>query len=106
MLALSEAAVDRVNEHLKQLGFSGVRDPSLAGQVGPQQQSLPSSEHLALQSDLVSMEKGTMKNKTTTELLSLCIGDLVTYKTQVGSEITLEDIQGIADFLLEKGWIK
>jgi hypothetical protein len=111
MLALSEAVIDRIDQHFKQLGMDGLRDQMLGGQVGPASQMLPEGlRHLALpntqelppETEAIS----ALPLKDETELKSLLIGDLVTYKTLNSSEISLDEIQALADYLLEKGWMR
>lgn len=113
MLALSEAVIDRVDEHFKQLGLDGLRDQMLGGQVGAAAQILPEGlKHLALPSNqgsrVMPLEDpiAALPAKDGDELKSLLIGDLVTYKTINSSDITLEEIQNLTFYLLDKGWIK
>jgi len=113
MLALSEAVIDRIDEHFKQLGVGGLRDQMLGGQVGAAMEMLPKGlRHLALPStniDLIeplSEESPALPLKDDSEVKSLLIGDLVTYKTLNSSEITLDEIQALADYLLDKGWLR
>ena len=99
MLALQEAAYDRLDEHFRQLGVEGgIRNALLAGQISDLKQ-LPGSEPLALTSDLIP-------RKSVEDLHSLLLGDLVTYKALHGSILELDEIQAIAKFLLEKNWIR
>jgi hypothetical protein len=82
MLALSEAAVDRLHQ----------------GLPGSFQSSLPGSNLKALStSDQPAL---SAPEKSQEELESLLIGDLVTAK----AGLTLEEIQPLATYLLSKGW--
>jgi len=121
MLALSEAVIDRLDQHLKQLGLDGLRDQMLGGQVGPALSLLPEGlRHLVAlpnsdpntnpQSDPNTNPQfealPALPLKDEAELKSLLIGDLVTFKTLNNSEITLDEIQSLADYLLDKSWTR
>ena len=107
MLALSEAVIDRIDEHFKQLGLDGLRDQMLGGQVGPAMQMLPEGlRHLALPNSGSVEPIIPLPLKDEADLKSLLIGDLVTYKTLNSSEISLDEIQALVDYLLDKGWMK
>lgn len=110
MLALSEAVIDRVDQHFKQLGLEGLRDQMLGGQVGPALSMLPENlKHLALPNTInptTIPETPALSLKDDAELKSLLIGDLVTYKTLNDSEITLDEIQSLVTYLLDKGWMR
>jgi hypothetical protein len=101
MLALQEAAMDRLDERFRQLGIdSGLRDQMLAGQI---------SDVMKLPGESPQMEPyalETAPKKPLDELKSLLVGDLVQYKLSSNSEISLEELQALADYLLDKDWIK
>jgi len=117
MLALSEAAVDRLDDNLRQVGLEGYRDRilglpgQLAGQLpgqqlpgqlpGPQPQLIP-IEASPTPAELLK----ELPLKSADELMSLLLGDLVTYKSSKESDISLEEIQNLASYLLEKGWFR
>jgi len=103
MLALEEAATDRMREHLKQLGFdSQTQEQIMLGQsntsnINPS--ALPSAVIKALDTE-------SNNTKKPEELKSLLVGDLVQFKLTNSSEITLDEIQALSDYLLSKEWKK
>lgn len=97
MLALQEAAADRLDEHLKQLGFdTNFRTLALGGHFSGED-----LKALTMQTTGVAEE-----SKSTEELTSLLVGDLVKFKLNSNSTISLEEIQSLASFLLERSWRK
>ena len=109
MLALQEAAMDRLDDQLRQLGVdSGIRNQMLAGQVN-EALGLPGIQTalgLPEAQTPLALSTGEATKKTQEELKSLLVGDMVQYKLKNSSDISLEEIQSLTDFLLDKDWHK
>jgi len=114
MMALSEAVIDRIDDHFKQLGLAGLRDRLPGGQVAninmlsaelKQMAALPNSSPNEL--ELHVEPRAIEPPKVDSEMLkALLIGELVTCKTEKSFDLTLEDITFLASYLINKGWMK
>lgn len=103
MLALREAAIDRFDAQLRDSLGSGIREKLLAGQI-TEAFGLPGGTLMpALEG---SSQTPKDNSKTPDEVKSLLVGDLVQFKMETGSELSLEEIKSLADYLLERSWSK
>jgi len=110
MLALSEAAVDRLDEALG----GSLRKQLLGGQLGPMFELLPDKEKLkAIKqmtnsnqiSELADEKNNEMKQlKDDESLVALLIGDLIMLQSKYNFDLNVDEIQELARLLITKGW--
>ena len=106
MLALSEAMIDRLDDHLKQLGLDGLRGRLPGGQVADITM-LNSKQFSALPNNDASYHALSSNEVLDCETLkSLLIGEIATCTSTESLNISLEAINTLATFLLAKGWKK